>query len=100
MKYNEDIHPMKKEIGLVLEIELLLQELSIGSGYKYIAVDSGGQVCICNRRPVPDYEYNIWVGHGTFFESEFLKPYLSSLDEKYINENWGDLLFSLGAKDE
>lgn len=102
MKYNEDIHPMKKEIGLLLE--KVLQGEHIQAKYTHCFVDKNSDTFTCTTG-------NVTTKHswgGQWLKSNLVKDcdfnsFAVNYSEKqleYINENWGDLLFSLGVKDE
>jgi len=100
MKYNEDIHPIKKQIGLDLEKYLESYTNNILDGYKYLTIDRYYAVFLWKEKP--ETRLNTW---STNFLSrvkniDFIitKKQYTSKQLDYIKNNWKDLIFELGEK--
>lgn len=100
MKYNDDINPMKKEIGLLIEEVLLFR--FVDEEHTQCIVDSNGDVYTCLPGELTAWEGNEeWGMENNRFPDFAFVPVLFTIEHfHYIKHNWKDLIFSLGAKDE
>lgn len=104
MKYNEDINPMKKAIGLYIE-KYLKSSGEDYSVYTHVAIDECGDVFLSDFTPQYISNEIVWCIPPEYelFASETIGAEIIAYPtyemDEYIKQNWKDLLFQLGPKE-
>jgi hypothetical protein len=97
MKYNKDIHPIKKQIGLKLE-KLLKDNPIVFPEHRFVTVDSRKAVEFWED--VPDHSSDFYWSpiladiYQVLYDVDF-----TNNEKEYIENNWRDLIFRLGEKE-
>ena len=98
MKYNEDIHPIKKQIGLKLE-KLLKDNPIVFPEHRFVTVDSRKAVELWEDAPSNFSNYycstsSLLDDYSVLYDVDF-----NNNEKEYIENNWKDLIFELGEKE-
>ncbi len=98
MLYSEDIDPMLKEIGLVIE-EFMKKEPHLYIGYECVGVDDNSSTFVFDKKPLwdniewyPDNPLD-YIGHQQVYNLGFTNKQMT-----WIEDNAEKCLFRLGDK--
>ncbi len=101
MKYNEDIDPMVKSIGLTVERYIKCRfkgKRRLSRAIKFVAIDKTASCYRYRNLPRKDDQLQTWIDDECRLVHLILAPF-STEQQEYIYSNWEKLLFKLGPKE-